>query len=212
MKYTKIETKFLNGLLPDGWTEETFEADTHYKCVVHGEYLKDKEWDEVFGRIDSEFGEYLMEVYSHTSKGVDFDVFLRKNELTPEEYNEKIKNDLINEFERFKGQLVITGGGQKVMRLVGVEFDGEDLGYIYIYQHQLYFESVLCGFTPLKHYILDSHYRRLVRSSRMNDIDIMEKDNIYYRSEPSTVEEFRSNNEKKLKRDLIAPLFWGIKD
>ena len=75
----RTNKKFLTGILPEGFKETVFEDDTHWSCEVEGKYLGDKLFDDLFEKIKSEFGNNLAEVYSLTSGGVHFVVYLRKS-------------------------------------------------------------------------------------------------------------------------------------
>jgi hypothetical protein len=71
--------KFLNGLLPTGFNETVIEYDRYWACRVKGRSLPDAEWDQLTQKICDEFGSNLMEIYSNTCYGVDFVVYLKKN-------------------------------------------------------------------------------------------------------------------------------------
>jgi hypothetical protein len=72
--------EFLTGLLPEGFKEDFIsETDKHYAVRVLGKRLDDKGWDNLFNSLKAEFGDNLIEVFSNTSYGVDFVVYLRKS-------------------------------------------------------------------------------------------------------------------------------------
>lgn len=72
-----IDKKFLTGIIPEHWTEKIYEFDTYYACVVNGE-RDEKRFTKVVEDCKTEFGDSLMEVFSKTSHGVEFIVYLRK--------------------------------------------------------------------------------------------------------------------------------------
>ena len=82
----KIEQKFITSLLPSGYTEDVFEHETHYACKCkhdNGNYMDNKDgedgtWELFCKKISDEFGDNLMEIYSITSQGVNFVVYLKK--------------------------------------------------------------------------------------------------------------------------------------
>lgn len=54
---------------------------TYVEYQVHGEYLSDKKWDELYESFEKCFGKHLMEVYSYQSNGLNFAIFIGKNFL-----------------------------------------------------------------------------------------------------------------------------------
>lgn len=81
----RTDKKFLTGLIPDGWEERVFEEDTHWsvKCKRHdydgGKYNEQEaEFDRICDKILEEYGDNLSEIYSITSAGVHFVVYLKK--------------------------------------------------------------------------------------------------------------------------------------
>lgn len=83
----RTDKKFLTGLIPDKWEEKVFEHDTFWACECKRDalrsvdYLKgEKQFDRICNNIKNEFGEHLMEIYSKTSAGIHFVVYLRKSD------------------------------------------------------------------------------------------------------------------------------------
>jgi len=82
----ETDKKFLTALIPDGWKEKIYEHDTFWACECRRDdgrtagncIEQDKQFDKVCNNIEKEFGEYLMEIYSITSSGVHFVVYLKK--------------------------------------------------------------------------------------------------------------------------------------
>lgn len=80
------DIKLLGALLPKGYTEEVFETDTHYMCLcTHPSRSRMAEdgsseiWDKFCSKLEAEFGDNLIEIYSITCYGAKFEVYLRKN-------------------------------------------------------------------------------------------------------------------------------------
>ena len=81
------DKKFLTGLIPDQWSEKVYEHDNFWACkckrndqVTSKNWVKkDGEFNNICDNIISEFGDMLMEIYSITSSGIHFVVYLRKN-------------------------------------------------------------------------------------------------------------------------------------
>lgn len=76
---TKTKYKFLTGILPANFQETVYEDNNSYICNVKGERLSDEKWDNLAGKIKEEFGKNLIEIYSVTCYGVNFNVYLRKH-------------------------------------------------------------------------------------------------------------------------------------
>jgi hypothetical protein len=89
MKNSGIKTnkKFLSGLIPKEWEEIVYEYDKYWMCKckrnddtnTYNSIEHDIEFDKICKNIIKEFGEHLMEIYSISSGGSDFEVYLRKN-------------------------------------------------------------------------------------------------------------------------------------
>lgn len=72
-----IDKKFLTGIIPSEWSEKIYEFDTHYACMVEG--TRDEErFTKIVNDCKAEFGDSLLEVFSRTSHGVSFIVYLKK--------------------------------------------------------------------------------------------------------------------------------------
>jgi hypothetical protein len=72
--------KFLTGIIPKEWEEDVYKGDKYWSIQVKGKYLRDSEWNTLFASFVEEFGEHLLEVYSISSNGSHFIVYL-KNDL-----------------------------------------------------------------------------------------------------------------------------------
>lgn len=82
--------KFLTGLIPSEWQEKVYKHNTFWACKCkrnnqvnsesHTE--KQREFDNICKKIENEFGKYLMEIYSITSAGIHFVVYLHRKKLS----------------------------------------------------------------------------------------------------------------------------------
>lgn len=76
---------------------------------------------------------------------------------------------LKQEFDALKGQHVLSG--DRVHRFIGLVDDGEDYYYCLYDGRKLQLSSCVGRITPLKGYIIDSHYAEMLRIARLNDWD-----------------------------------------
>lgn len=80
------DKRFLTGIIPNTWDENVYENDNFWTCKCsrnpqtnYDTYNKnEKEFDIVYEKIKEEFKEHLMEIYSISSCGDSFVVYLRK--------------------------------------------------------------------------------------------------------------------------------------
>jgi len=78
--------KFLTGIIPDDWEEKVYKHNTFWtsKCKRNDQVTSENhtekqiEFDNICKKIKKEFGEYLMEIYSITSTGIYFVVYLKR--------------------------------------------------------------------------------------------------------------------------------------
>ena len=78
--------RFLNGLIPNEWKEKVYEHDKFWACkcerndqITSENYTeKEIEFNDICKKIEKEFNEHLMEIYSITSAGICFIIYLRK--------------------------------------------------------------------------------------------------------------------------------------
>jgi len=78
--------KFLAGIIPDEWEEKVYDHNTFWACkckrnnqvIPENHTKKQIEFDDICEKIEKEFGEYLMEIYSITSAGIHFVVYLKQ--------------------------------------------------------------------------------------------------------------------------------------
>lgn len=84
--------------------------------------------------------------------------------------SDDVLNKILAEFEKLKGQQVITGW-DKVERLIAIGDDGEDWYYVCWDGKQTTWHSCLLHLIPLKGYIKKSDYDMLVRMAKINHYD-----------------------------------------
>ena len=83
---TLIDKKFISSLLPAGYEEHVFDSGNIWSCrckKLGGGYMDGKDgddgtWERFCEKLEEEFGDNLIEIYSNTSQGADFTVYLRK--------------------------------------------------------------------------------------------------------------------------------------
>ena len=82
------DMKFLTGIMPKGWHEKVFDHGEYWsvECKRNDKITglnysdKEKEFNAVCDDIKNEFKEYFMEIYSITSCGIHFIVYLNKKD------------------------------------------------------------------------------------------------------------------------------------
>lgn len=80
------------------------------------------------------------------------------------------KTLILEEFEKYKGQFVIPDNW-KVERLVAVSEDEWDYYWVTYNGRDLSFHTCVGGFIPLKNYIENEDYNRLVYQAKLNHYD-----------------------------------------
>jgi hypothetical protein len=79
---------------------------------------------------------------------------------------------ITNEFNSFKGQFVICS--DQVYRFIGIADDDEDWYYVLYDGRRITLHSCVGSVTPLKSYILEAHYKELIRLAKLNHYDQIE--------------------------------------
>ena len=81
----KTDKKFLKGIIPDSWFEVVYEHEKFWACECKRANQDDmriidqeKQFEKIVQEIKQEFGDSFMEVYSITSAGIHFVVYLKK--------------------------------------------------------------------------------------------------------------------------------------
>jgi len=80
------------------------------------------------------------------------------------------KESIIKEFEKYKGQFVITDD-MDVKRLIAVGSDDMDYYWVYWDGRKTFWDTCVGGFVPLKGKIEDIEYDRFVRLAKLNHYD-----------------------------------------
>ena len=83
----KTNKDFLRGIIPNNWEQIVYEHITYWsvRCKSHENVTgknytqKEKEFDKICDKLKEEFGENLLEIYSISSAGSYFVVYLKKN-------------------------------------------------------------------------------------------------------------------------------------
>ena len=77
---------------------------------------------------------------------------------------------VLEEFERLKGQFIITQL-QKIERLIAIGDDGEDWYYVTFDGRDIHWSSCVGRIMPLKGYLMCEDYKELVRLAKLNHYD-----------------------------------------
>ena len=117
---------------------------------------------------------------------------------------------ILSEFEKYKGQLVITENW-KVERLIAISEDDWDYYYVTYDGKDLNFNTCVGGLTPLYGYIMNKDYNRMVRIAKLNHYDQVDL------SMHGNMEEFlKTVNEylieKYPKEKFLTPFCWDLKE
>lgn len=81
----RIDKNFLKGIIPDEWEQKTYDGGKFYSVKVRRVnktkktwYEEESEFNEIVKALETELKDNFMEVYSITSGGNHFVVYLRK--------------------------------------------------------------------------------------------------------------------------------------
>lgn len=110
---------------------------------------------------------------------------------------------ILEEFEKYKGQFIITDFSWKVERLVAIGDDGFDWYYITFDGKDLHWNSCVGRIIPLKGYIDDKHYNEFIRITKLNDYDQLDYDNFLIIFEEK-ISKYPKNNK------FIAGPYWKL--
>jgi len=84
---------------------------------------------------------------------------------------EETNSRILSQFEKHKGQFVISDFKDRVQRLVAVGEDDSDMYWIFWDGRKLEWHSCVGGFISLKGKIYDDEYQRFVRLAELNHQD-----------------------------------------
>ena len=80
------------------------------------------------------------------------------------------KTRIFQEFETLKGQFVITDS-QSIERLLAIAEDDMDYYYVTFDGRKITFNTCVGSLIPLKGYIREKDYEKLIRSAKLNHYD-----------------------------------------
>jgi hypothetical protein len=112
---------------------------------------------------------------------------------------------ILEEFEKLKGRMVISWG--KVYRLIGISEDDIDYYYV-LYDGRKIVNSTCVGrITPLKCYILDSHYEEMISLAKGNHYD---QPTLFKSKED--ISKFNEEHKKEVTEGInfIAGPYWEL--
>lgn len=83
----RTDKQLIGNLLPKEYEEIVYEHENYFACYckhLNGQYMDNKDgvdgtWEVFCETIKNEFGDNLMEIYSITSQGAYFIIYLRNN-------------------------------------------------------------------------------------------------------------------------------------
>ena len=83
---SRTDKILIGSLLPNGYEEIVYDSEGYFACYckhINGEYMDNKDgndgtWELFCEKISEEFGDNLLEIYSITSQGVYFIIYLKK--------------------------------------------------------------------------------------------------------------------------------------
>ena len=129
--------------------------------------------------------------------------------------NIKIMNSnlkiILGEFEKYKGQFVITDMNV-VERLIGIGEDEWDYYYITWDGRRTHWNTCVGAIIPLKGFIKDKDYERLVRIAKLNHFDSAEMYRINTPEIKEYIKKVREEVENLSRKNgrYLAPICWEI--
>jgi len=111
---------------------------------------------------------------------------------------------ILGEFEKYKGQIIMTTMYYKPERFVTIGDDGFDWYYITFDGRDFHWNSCVGGIIPLKGYLRDSDYNEMTRVMRLNHCDFSDKE--FLISIQKEIFEFNENHK------FITELCWDLID
>lgn len=79
----------------------------------------------------------------------------------------KVLDNIIKEYELYKGQLVFTDSGRSE-QLIGIGTDNEDYYYITYNGRRIVWNTCVGKYIPLKFRFTEEEYNNLVRTAKLN--------------------------------------------
>ena len=122
------------------------------------------------------------------------------------------KTKIFQEFERLKGQFVITDS-QSIERLLAIAEDDMDYYYVTFDGRKITFNTCVGSLIPLKGYIREKDYEKLIRSAKLNHYDQPTLFNIKNNEELNLFcENFKIDIQQNitLPNKLLTKLCWDL--
>ena len=121
------------------------------------------------------------------------------------------KSLILAEFEKLKGQFVITSSW-KIERLVAVGEDDHDYYWITYDGRKFTWNTCVGRIMPLKGHLLDRDYNELVRLAKLNHYDQV---TIWGNKNPDEAEQFNLNHKAELTQlnepdRFLTPVCWDL--
>ena len=122
------------------------------------------------------------------------------------------KTRIFQEFETLKGQFVITDS-QSIERLLAIAEDDMDYYYVTFDGRKITFNTCVGSLIPLKGYIREKDYEKLIRSAKLNHYDQPTLFNIKNNEELNLFcENFKIDIQQNitLPNKLLTELCWDL--
>lgn len=120
-------------------------------------------------------------------------------------------NRILEEFEKYKGQLVITDFDWKVERLVAIGDDEFDYYYITYDGRELNWHTCVGKVIPLKGYIRNEDYNGIVRIAKLNHYDQVDlEQNGNMNNFLKVIQEYIAKYDSKSK--FLTEFCWDLKE
>ncbi len=114
-----------------------------------------------------------------------------------------------NEFNELKGQFVICG--DQIYRFIGLADDDEDYYYALYNGRVITLHSCVGRITPLKGYILEDHYKEMIRLAKLNHFD---QPDLWGNKTPEEMTEFNEKHKTEITNwegtRFIAGPYWDL--
>ena len=118
---------------------------------------------------------------------------------------------ILDEFEKLKGQFVITFSWE-IERLVAVGQDDMDYYYITYDGRKLKWNSCVGRLMPLKGFLRDEDYKELVRLAKLNHFDQI---GLWGNDKPEETSQFNEAHKKEITKikepdEFLTEIFWKL--
>ena len=118
---------------------------------------------------------------------------------------------ILGEFERLKGQFVITCSWE-IERLVAIGQDDMDYYYITYDGRKLKWNTCVGRLMPLKGFLRDEDYKELVRLAKLNHFDQI---GLWGNDKPKETSQFNEAHKKEITEikepdEFLTEIFWEL--